>query len=354
MYNISDIRGIHLEPSSKCQARCPQCGRFTLDDDGKMVINPKITDRNGKFGCLDEITLSDFIKWFPPKFISQLGYLYMCGTFGEPILSTDCLKILAYLRLYNSRIHLGVHTNGGYRDEEWWRKLAKLNVNVVFGIDGLEDTHSLYRVNTNWRQVIENARSFIRAGGNAEWQMLVFKHNEHQVAKCMKLAKKLGFKSFYYQHTTRFAENGNKKEPVRNPKGEITHYLEPSSISLKFFDKVKHSYFESNSINESIDCSAKKNKDIYISANGRVLPCCHMESCFLYDEEDIEDYKKKIDMYPNLHVQTLKEIFDSGYFRKIENTWKNNSLTTCSKMCGKKTGTWAENVSEQTKFVSFY
>jgi MoaA/NifB/PqqE/SkfB family radical SAM enzyme len=351
MYNISDIRGIHLEPTSKCQARCPQCGRFVLDDDGKMVLNPLITDRNGKFGCLDQISLLDFIKWFPPKFISQLNYLYMCGTFGEPTLAEDCLKIFAYLRTYNSKIILGLHTNGGCKTEDWWRKLAKLNVRVVFGIDGLEDTHSLYRVNTNWRTVIKNAGSFIKAGGEAEWQMLVFKHNEHQIGQCIELAKKLGFKSFHCQHTTRFGETGNKKQPVRNPKGEITHYLEPSSVSLKSFDKVKDSYFESSSLKEIIDCSAKKNKEIYVSANGSVLPCCHMESCVLYDDEDILDYSKKINMYPSLYKQTLKEIFDSLYFRKIQQTWDNEPLTACSKMCGKKTGTWSENCSSQSTFI---
>jgi sulfatase maturation enzyme AslB (radical SAM superfamily) len=354
MYKISDIRGIHLETSSKCQARCPQCTRFSFDyEDGKMKINPLITDRNGKSGKLDEISFLDFVRWFPPKFVSQLNYLYMCGTFGDPIFATDCAKILAYLRTYNPKINLSIHTNGGFRSKEWWEKIAKLNVKVIFGIDGLEDTHSLYRVNVNWKQVIENARSFIRAGGNAEWQMIVFKHNEHQITKCMKLAKLLGFKSFYYQHTTRFGENGGKNQPVVNPKGEVTHYLEPSSISLKSFDKIKYSYFESSSVEETIDCSAKKSREIYVAANGTIVPCCHMMSCFLYENDDIEDYKTKINVYPNLHKQNLKEIFDSLYFAKIEKTWNNNPLLVCSKVCGKNTGTWRENNSNQTKFITF-
>jgi MoaA/NifB/PqqE/SkfB family radical SAM enzyme len=354
MYNLTDIRGIHLEPSSKCQARCPQCTRFIFDyEDGKMKVNPLITDRNGKSGSLDEISFSDFVKWFPPKFVSQLDYLYMCGTFGDPTFATDCIKILAYLRAYNPRINLSIHTNGGHRPEEWWQRLAKLGVKAVFGIDGLEDTHSLYRVNTKWRQVIENARSFMRAGGTAEWQMLVFKHNEHQVLKCMKLAKLLGFKSFHYQHTTRFGESGEKRQPVVNPRGQVTHYLEPSSVSLKSFDKVKYSYFESNSIKETISCSAKNSGEIYVAANGTIVPCCHMMSCFLYEAEDIEDYKKKINMYPNLHKQNLKEIFDSLYFRKIERTWNNEPLSVCSKVCGSKTGTWSENCSSQSNFISF-
>jgi hypothetical protein len=53
MYNIQDITSIHLELTSKCQARCPMCPRRINGG----IINPLIT--------LDEETLrknrSDFI-----------------------------------------------------------------------------------------------------------------------------------------------------------------------------------------------------------------------------------------------------------------------------------------------------
>lgn len=357
MYNISDIRTIHLEPTSKCQARCPQCGRFDFDEDGKMTkINPLITDREGNSGCLDEISLFDFMKWFPPKFVAQLDHIYMCGTAGEPTLATDCLKILAYLRHYNPRMTLGIHTNGGTKSQEWWEKLAKLRVKATFGIDGLEDTHSLYRINTKWKTVMRNARSFINAGGHAEWQLLVFKHNEHQVYKCLRLAKKMGFKSFHAQHTTRFGENDGEVHAVYNPKGDITHYLEPSSVSAANYKKVNAIFHGDHPEKETIDCSVRKNGEMYVAGNGDVLPCCHMESCFLFDEEDIEDYKVKMHAYPNkpnLYKQTLKEIFDSQYFRTVQGTWAKDPLTICSKTCSKTCGTWRDATSDQSTFISF-
>lgn len=335
MYNLSDIKVIHLEPTSKCQARCPQCGRFEQDENGKPKINSLVTNRYGDRGCLDEIYLSDFRKWFPPKFIQQLNFLYMCGTFGEPILARDCLEILTYLRVNNPKIDLTIHTNGGYRSEKWWKLLAKIGVKVVFALDGLSDTHSLYRVNTDWRQVVENARSFIGAGGEAEWQMLVFKHNEHQIHKCAKLSKILGFKTFRYEHTSRFGENGTKQLEVINPKGEVTHILEPSSISLKNSKMNTDNNFGIDFKEKvNISCIVKERSEIYVAANGRVLPCCHMESCFMYNTYDIKDYENKINAFPNLHNQTLKEIFDSLYFRKIQRTWIQDPLSICSKTCG--------------------
>ena len=352
MYNLSDIKQIHLEVTSMCQSRCPQCGRYSYDDDGKLIINPKITNREGKSG-LEQIYLSDFMKWFSPEFVSQLEYLYMCGNFGEPILAKDCLKIFAYLRVHNPKIVLHLNTNGGYRPSEWWERLAKIGVQATFGIDGMEDTHSLYRINTNWKQILRNARSFINAGGKARWQMLVFKHNEHQIKMCKRLSGKMGFESFVHEHTTRFGENDIGKWPVKNPSGEVTHYLEPSSVSAKSWDKIHDGWEQSTQIKETISPFCQRNRELYIGANGAVYPCCHMESAVsMHEFDDIEDYKKKIDMYPNLHKQTLKQIFDSMYFRKIEKTWQNDPLVVCSKFCGKTTGTLIENIEKQRSIIT--
>jgi MoaA/NifB/PqqE/SkfB family radical SAM enzyme len=357
MYNLSDIRTIHFEPTNKCQARCPQCGRINqnnVESKDFFKINPLITDRNGKSGCLDEISLIDFIKWFPPRFIHQLNYFYMCGTSGEPSLATDCLKIFAYLRHINPRIKLTIHTNGGCKSKEWWEKLAKLRVESVFGIDGLEDTHALYRVNTDWKKIIDNASAFIEAGGEATWQMLVFKHNQHQIIECAKMAKDMGFKSFNYFHTIRFSENDDiSKQPVYNPKGEVTHYLEPSSITLKNYQKMRSSFNNIQSKNEVIDCLVKREKSLYVAANGNVLPCCHMVSCFEFLQDDMDDYKNKIGVKYNLYQNTLVEIFDSMYFKNIEKTWSKDPLLACAKTCGKTTGTWFDNTKSQSIFINF-
>ena len=49
---------------------------------------------------------------------------------------------------------------------------------VVFAIDGLQDTLGTYRRNVSFDKVIANASAFIAAGGRAEWDFLVFEHNE--------------------------------------------------------------------------------------------------------------------------------------------------------------------------------
>jgi MoaA/NifB/PqqE/SkfB family radical SAM enzyme len=214
MYTINQIKDVHLEVTTNCQARCPMCPRRINGG----VLNPLMT--------LTEIDLETFKRWFSIEFIQQLNTLFMCGNLGDPIVAKDCLKILQYLKSVNPSIRLSMHTNGSARTEEWWKSVAETNTRAVFGIDGLEDTHSLYRIDTDFKKIIQNASSFIQAGGYAEWHMLVFKHNEHQIDDCRMLADSLGFKTFQIKHTTRFTDI---KFPVLDDTGKTIYNLYPSS-----------------------------------------------------------------------------------------------------------------------------
>ena len=67
---------------------------------------------------------------------------------------------------------------------------------VRFGIDGLEDTNHLYRRNVRWPTLMRNVRAFVEAGGNAEWDFIEFRQNQHQVEQARMLADELGFSMF--------------------------------------------------------------------------------------------------------------------------------------------------------------
>ena len=62
----------------------------------------------------------------------------------------------------------------------------------------------MYRRRTDWKTVMRSAESFIEAGGHAEWDFLVFRHNEHQVEEARELAANMGFKNFFVRKTGRF------------------------------------------------------------------------------------------------------------------------------------------------------
>lgn len=328
MYDLKEIKVIHLEPTRKCQAKCPMCPRRIRG--GKL--NPNVD-------FSPEISLEDFKKWFQPDFVSQLNRLYMCGNLGDPIMATDSLEIFEYLRENNSKIKLNMMTNGSARNQNWWEKLAKIKVRVIFALDGMEDTHALHRLNTNWSQIIKNAQYFINAGGRAEWAMLVFKHNEHQVEECRSLAKKMGFNIFHQKHSSRFQ---TEEFAVLNEEGEVTHILNPTTQSINLREKI-------NTIDAMfpISCIAAKNKSLFVSADGTIVPCCWigLDAKSANDPELIE-YSTRIGKPLSLHDYSLSEIFQSGFARKVENTWCNSALRVCSRKCGKVVTSGSQTVEK--------
>lgn len=328
MYKLEQVRSMHLEVTTKCQAKCPMCPRRINGG----LLNPFID--------LTEITLEQFKDWFSTDFVKQLNHVSMCGNLGDPIVAKDTLEIFKYLRDNNDILSLVMHTNGSARTTEWFEKLAELKVRVVFGIDGLEDTHKLYRVDTDWHKIIDNATAFINAGGDARWDMLVFQHNEHQVDECKALSQTLGFKDFYVKHTSRFKDG---KFHVLDEQGKTTNILYPTSKSNNMISKALTA--ERDTL-PTISCKSKKDSQIYVSANGTVTPCCwiDMQSMPPMQESRIQ-YLDTIGYWTNLHNQTLDEIFDSGYFTKIESSWSTCGIKECSKQCGKfdKLGEQFEN-----------
>jgi hypothetical protein len=94
---------------------------------------------------------------------------------------------------------LYIHTNGGVHDRYYWEEIATImngHGQIDFGIDGLADTLGMYRRNVKYAHVIQNAKAFIKAGGRAQWNYIVFKHNEHQVEEARETSKALGFYNF--------------------------------------------------------------------------------------------------------------------------------------------------------------
>ena len=239
--NFKDVRMLHLELTTVCNAKCPQCARE----------NPSLYNKQ-----LDkhELTLNDCKYLIDKVLIKQLDKLLLCGVFGDPAASQHMLDVCEYFRSINPSITIGINTNGSLQNTEWWEKLGKLlNHNedyCVFSIDGLGDTNAIYRIGTNYNKIIENATAFIDAGGAAHWDMLVYEHNQHQVDGALNLAKNLGFSWFRTKITKRF-----NKTPV--------DFLKPPS-TYNFID-VKDTL---------IDCNALNERSIYMAANGKYYPCC--------------------------------------------------------------------------------
>ena len=196
MFDLSNIKLIHMETSNICNAACPMCLREL-----PYFINSVPKKKS--------LTLEQVKALFSDSFIQNLDKMFMSGNYGDPACAPEAIEIMEHFRQLNSSMTLGFHSNGGVRDKAWWARLGKLMSDperdyCAFGIDGLADTNHIYRVNTRFDKILENVQSFIDAGGVAHWHYLIFEHNEHQVQEAKALAKELGFAQFFEKVSFRF------------------------------------------------------------------------------------------------------------------------------------------------------
>lgn len=340
MFDFTELESVHLEITNNCQAKCPMCSRNFRGG----LENPNIK--------INEWSLEDFSTIFNQEVLEQLKSIFFCGNFGDPIINNDLAEMCSYANNVNPNLHIRIHTNGGARSKDWWRHLVKKlpkNHFVIFGIDGLEDTHHLYRIGTRYEQVIENAKSFIDAGGTAEWVFIKFKHNEHQVDEARQRAKELGFKLFTVKNSTRFLE---EKFRVLDKDGKIIYHIEPpnsNQVTLISPDMIKN---YRTWVNESeIDCYVKKNKEIYIDAYKKIFPCCFLASTpYNYTEttdltfpvrQDIKNqYNKLIESLGGIEQLDainvgIKNVLTSAPWQDVWNYyWNDYKLIVCARTCG--------------------
>jgi len=350
IYKYEDVESVHLEITQKCQAACPMCARNQNGGDD----NPHIDN--------SELTLDDCKKIFSIEFIQRLKSITLCGNLGDPIIASDTLEVIQYFREHNSSLWIGMNTNAGARSIEWWTNLAHTigrQGAVIFSLDGLSDTNHLYRQHVNWDICMRSATAFIAAGGRARWDYLIFGHNEHQVLEAEALSLKMGFEQFVKKKTGRFYDaakhSGKESHQGFNKSGSKTvNLVKPENIkhmnkALTGEQKLTDKYGSLDSYYDvaKIHCKVKDKKEIYISAEGLMLPCCwtadRMYKWWLKDPktEQIWDFIEKNGGKNSINIveHGLKAVMDSDILNDIENSWdiigcNNGKLKICAMKCG--------------------
>jgi len=324
MYSLSSITKLHLEISSLCNAACPECPRNFHG----YPYNNGYVERN--------LTLEDIKKIFPQEFIQQLSEILINGNYGDIVMNPESLVILEYFRQLNSKLHLPISTNGAARNKEFWQRLAQLDTKVFFCLDGLEDTHRLYRVNTLFSTVIKNAQTYIAAGGHAVWKMIPFDHNRHQIDQARAISHELGFRDFI------ITDYGRSNTPVFDKNGNLTHIIgDPKHVDfIPMFNNIKNNinnnthWMYNQPIKNYIKCEAKNDRSIYVASTGEVYPCCYTGDTVNNPKNfQIKNLKKENNALEYSLEHCIK------WFNLIENswsksTWNQGRLTICNNSCG--------------------
>ena len=333
MINYSEIRDVHLEMSTLCNASCPWCPR-----------NFWGYPFNGGYPEIN-LTLENAKKIFSDAFLNQLVSIRINGNFVDIVMNPDSVKIIDYFKKSNPGLMISVSTNGSGRNKDFWARLGEENIQVSFALDGLEDTHHLYRQNTSWKQILKNAKTFISAGGVAIWKMIKFDHNLHQIDQCRALSQELGFQKF------ELVSGGRDTAPVFDRHGNFTHalgnYHGPTEFKILFYKKQNNEVLLEDILSgriprQSVTCETKKLKSIYIAANGDVSPCCwtgFFPRTYGKGQYHQAANKQIADLMTknNALLWPLEECIE--WFENIEKSWnirdyKQGRLVICDDNCG--------------------
>jgi len=329
MYTLESLSEINFELSSHCNSKCPQCPRYDIFGRVHKDLNISNLDLN-------------VIKKLPIDKMKNLKKVSFCGNFGDPLMHPDLNDIIDFFE----KQLISISTNASLRSKQWWSDLAKnKNVSVIFCIDGLGKEHELYRRNTSYKKIIDNAKTFIQSGGTAHWQFIVFRHNEYQINEAKKFSEELGFKKIKFMYSDRF-DTDNTWKVYDN--GVYLYDLEKSTYQITLRESLhvpagKKYWHEMNKNKGSISCIWSEMKKLYIHSDGSVYPCCMLGS--IQSGRNIEKLMLKKLLNDNtkidLHYQELEQILKLDFFQKIlPNSFDGNPFShpICIEWCNKNTG----------------
>ena len=370
---------LHIELSSRCNASCPVCSR-------NFCGGPVVPDLE-----LTELSLEDIKRMVPVEIAQNLVGINYCGNVGDPGMAPDLLPIMQYFSEHSDKVIQQVRTNGGMRNPEFWTSMGEFFVEqqkratknwanhlfnqpgVVFSVDGLEDTNHIYRRGVKWEKLYRNMKAYSDTGAKAIWEWLLFEHNQHQVEEAQAMAKELGF-IFSMKNPLGFGEYEDSARPINvyDKVGNYEYSIWPANVKNKTetpelgfkvdFDKESLRNIKNKSIpiinefgrsleKDSVSCKSiehPEHGEVYISANGYMLPCCFLGGVFGQFHSSYSRYQfntmirdyglEKFD----LKQFNMLEIMNGPHFQKFfldgwsKETIEEGKLLFCLETCGKK------------------
>ena len=204
-------------------------------------------------------------------------------------------------------------------------------------------------------------RAFINAGGRARWDFLIFEHNQHQVEQAETFANEIGFEKFTKKKSGRFISSMTNKAKEEhqavNRKGEETQTLtKPTEEKytnrelakteqlVKQYGSMMDYY---NKAKISCKVATKEEKNIFITAEGLLMPCCWTAGRMYkwwhkdYKVEQVWDFIDRAGGKEGINVinNRLEDVTHGGLLQDIVNSWSLNSIEegkfgVCAQKCG--------------------
>ena len=300
---MRSIRQLTTELTFRCNARCPACHR-------QKPLSINLNDKKYT------ITFDNFKKLFYPDLLRKMEWLVLNGNFGDSIMNKQFREIISYVKEHDTRIL--IHTNGGIHTNDYWTDVGNILTDkdiINFDLAGLHDTPHIYRINTEFENVFNNAKSVIATKRpQVHWKYIVFEHNKHQVEEARKLANDNGFTTFSTVKTSR--------DVFAPSTGKFVH-----SKKTQAYKQAKR----------EIHCVWDNWGKWYVSPEGLVFRCCWTGGHYYDQGQKRFYYPPKFErMFNGFHVP-IEKIISYDYWSKLQNFLQGyeRSFSLCKSQCGK-------------------
>ena len=368
MTSSSVIKELQMEITNYCQARCPECAREQVHlSESKKHISSYYYELNTKYVNIDE-----FKSWFNKDNWESLYLIDLCGNYDEPTTNPDLLKIIDWILgsdLFSKDLVVSIATNGGTRSTDFWKEMGNLckkykkgerhsRLRVVWGIDGLEDTNHIYRINVKWNKLQENFRAFLSSGGYGYWQFIYFNHNKHQEKEVNQRSIDEGFAGMKWRGGQAHEYSKTEIKPT-----EIGKFKGKEKVDLVKINKIKKDKkLNNDEIIEKLEASGNDKWDVrevvnepkvkheirckamlgyeikeqfsrlYVTYHGWVIPCCwwgtQLELNNIYDT-----YSKDTESHKLNGNNSFQEILDTSWFSNLHEYIQTHKPNTCVSHC---------------------
>lgn len=337
------VNNLQVDLTSYCNARCGACVRNVDGDEVKQELVLEHFDME----VWTRLCSEDTRGWY-------IVELSLNGNWGDPMMHPKMVEMLEIYCAYHPETALYIHTNGAMRTEKFWNSLGKIcrkftNHAVKFAVDGMSDTHSLYRRKTEWEKIIRNSKAFIAGGGRACYTMTLFEHNKHQIKEVENLAYENGCVQFALRHS-----HGDHMNIVTvDGNYEINGHYDIEEYQINWDDRQDRPISDLRDRNvflETTDeimdnqkdhkCPWYSDRKIQIDPWGTVWPCCHLSLYGVPIENHdlnlmVDDSFFEAREENDLKKYSLSEVLNNEWFTTdLKRAVKNASWKQCRDICG--------------------
>ena len=181
---MESTTNIEIALTTHCQAKCRSCARTNLDTGEKV-----------QWLKLEHFPLNTYSKILnsTKRYISDVKF---CGEFGDPMMHPQVKEFINETFKYNPQMTIDINTNGGLRNQKFYRELASWyprTLRLHWGIDGADhDTNWKYREGVDFKRAMSNMQTWFNWNGSGDWHFIIFAWNYKQIPLVKQMAEDIG------------------------------------------------------------------------------------------------------------------------------------------------------------------